>query len=454
MSIVGVDIRRDGSPWARFDPRALPLGLAVALALAGWIAACEQGAQSDPDPRTRPGSSPLRSAQTLALATWSGEHALDERIRKQQARVRASKLPAEELERLGWLFVTRARELSDPGSYNLALQCALAIEAHTPQSHAALLLRGHALHSLHHFAQAEPIARQLAMDRGLAFDWGLLGDVLIDRGRVDDAIAAYQRMVDIRPDSHSYSRAAHARYLKGDLPGALNAMDLACRAASPRNRESYAWVWSKLAQYQLQSGALELAQQSAQRALEVHPESATALKTEAQIYLARSEPERALAALENASARSQHPELLWMTIETLSSLGRTSQAHALQARLPAGAAEDPRAFALYLASRGDELALAARLVEQEMVERQDVYSYEALAWVQSAQGHHLQALENAKRSLEQGTRDPRLFYHAGLIAERAGNAVLAEAWLAQARAGAALLLPSQRSQLAVRKRDR
>jgi tetratricopeptide (TPR) repeat protein len=395
----------------------------------------------------------LPSAEVVALAGWRGDHQLDERIRKQQERVRNSKLPAEELERLGWLFVTRARELGDPGSYNMALQCALAIEARSAGSRAALLLRGHALHSLHHFAQAEPIARQLVAERGMASDFGLLGDVLLDRGELDEAIDAYQRMVEIRPDAHSYARAAQARYLKGDLSGALAAMEMACRAASPRNRESFAWVWSRLAQYQLQSGALDAGLESARRAREVAPESATALKAEAQAYLARSEPERALTVLNEAIERSLHPELLSMMIEALTALGRTEQAEVRERQLLArGAGEDPRAFALYLASQRRDLGLAAQLVEQELRERKDVYSYEALAWVQSAQGRHAEALENAKRSLAEGTRDPRLLYHAGLIAERAGDAALARIWLTEAQSGAALLLPSERGELSARTR--
>jgi hypothetical protein len=92
-----------------------------------------------------------------------------------------------------------------------------------------------------------------------------------------------------------------------------------------------------------------------------------------------------------------------MMIDALTALGRTDQAHVRENQLLArGAGEDPRAFALYLASQGRDLALAAQLVEQELREREDIYSYEALAWVQSAQGRHKEALENAKRSMAAG----------------------------------------------------
>jgi tetratricopeptide (TPR) repeat protein len=425
--------------------------LGRALLLSALLAsnACEH----DAGPRQMAAHAPpaSSSAEQIVLAPHAGDHSLDERIRELQRRIPTSKIPAQELERLGWTFIARARELADPGSYNLALQCALAIEQRDASSHAALLLRGHALHSLHHFAEAERIARKLVEARGLPFDHGLLGDVLVDRGQLDEASTAYQRMVDLRPDMHSYSRAAHVRYLTGDLPGALEAMAMASRAASPRNREGFAWTWAKLAQYQLQSGAPELAQSSAERALEVAPDSPQALKVSAQIRLARSELEPALDALRKAIERSPHPELLWMSVEALRGLDRTEQAHELEVTLLAsGESEDPRAFALYLATIGRDLPLAERLVQAEWAERKDCYGYEALAWVQSARGRHAEALRNAERSIATRSEDPRLYYHAGLIAERAGDPDRARDWLAHAASGASLLLPSQRAQLTAR----
>jgi tetratricopeptide (TPR) repeat protein len=395
---------------------------------------------------------PAVTAREIVLAPHAGEHALDEQIRRLQQRIPTSRIPAAELERLGWTFIARARELNDPGSYNLGLQCAQAIEDIDPGNHGALLLRGHSLQSLHHFVAAEQVARKLVRERGLAFDFGLLGDVLVDRGALDEAVESYQRMMDLRPDTHAYARAAHVRYLKGDLNGALRAMEQAARSASPRKAESFAWTWAKLAAYQLQSGYSELALNSAQRALEVLPESFHARRIEGLIWLSRGDAGRAVDALRAAAARTPHPEVLWMLSEALEQLGRTSEAAATRARLLAtGATEDPRAFALYLATQGQQLEAAETLVRNELAERKDVYSYEALAWVQAARDEVALALDAARRSLAAGSDDPRLYYHAGLIAERAGARAEAEAWLEHAERAAQMLLPSQRRVLTERR---
>ena len=114
----------------------------------------------------------------------------------------------------------------------------MTLEAADSKSPAALLLRGHVLISFHRFAEAEAIARELVAQRTLPFDYGLLGDALVEQGRLAEAVSAYQRMVDLRPDLQSYSRVAYMRWLKGDLDGAIEVARMAAGAASPLDPES------------------------------------------------------------------------------------------------------------------------------------------------------------------------------------------------------------------------
>src|SRR5262249_29637084 len=106
----------------------------------------------------------------LALAPHSGDTKADREIVRWQQGVRQSRQPETALEALGWAYVGKARESFDPGFYKLAEQCALALETHRPNIPEALLLRGHVLHNLHRFKEAEPLARELVARRGLAFD--------------------------------------------------------------------------------------------------------------------------------------------------------------------------------------------------------------------------------------------------------------------------------------------
>ena len=155
----------------------------------------------------------------LILAPHVGTGRLDMEITRLQAKLRDETNTFPYVEKLGWLFVAKARESFDPGYYKLAEQCALCLESHQPHAEEALLLRGHVLQSLHRFKEAELLARELGARRGLSFDYGLLGDVLMEQGSLSEAADAYQKMVDLKPDMQAYARISHLRWLKGDLAG-------------------------------------------------------------------------------------------------------------------------------------------------------------------------------------------------------------------------------------------
>src|SRR5580765_4156059 len=170
----------------------------TALSLCLLLTACHKSAEPSalhevkkPDPLA------------LALVPHDGSSRADQEITRWQQQVRTSKNSESAIEALGWAYVAKARESFDAGFYKLAEQCALALESKQPHCAEALLLRGHVLHNLHQFKAAEPLARQLVARRGIAFDYGLLGDVLMEQGRLEEGIGAYQQMVDLRPDLQS-----------------------------------------------------------------------------------------------------------------------------------------------------------------------------------------------------------------------------------------------------------
>src|SRR5947207_15901771 len=127
------------------------------------------------------------AAPQIILAPQSGDGKVDREIARLQQAVRNATNPNLLIERLGWTFVAKARQSFDPGYYKLAEQCAVYLDSRQPGSREALLLRGHVLHNLHCFKAAEPLARDLATKRGLACDFGLLGDVLMEQGRLKEA---------------------------------------------------------------------------------------------------------------------------------------------------------------------------------------------------------------------------------------------------------------------------
>ena len=212
----------------------------------------------------------------------------DRDIAKLQENLREQRDAARAAEHLGYRFIARARLSNDPGYYKVAEQAAACLESIAPNEPAALLLRGHVLHQMHRFGEAEAIARRLVALREFVLDFGLLGDALMEQGRVAEAAGAYQKMIDLKPFYQSYTRAAHLRWLKGDLDGAIEMMHAAVKAASPRDRESVAWAYSRLAMYELQRGRLAEAERMADASLQYVPDYAAALLARGRIQLAQN----------------------------------------------------------------------------------------------------------------------------------------------------------------------
>ena len=387
-------------------------------------------------------------ACTVALAPSAGSSENDREIARLQIEVRASVDARPALEQLGYRFVARARRTNDAGDYTLAERTADCLTSRYPDAPAALLLKGHVLHQLHRFAEAEQIARRLVATREFVLDYGLLGDALMDQGRLTEAAAAYQKMIDLKPYYQSYTRAAHLRWLKGDVDGAIELTGLAIQAASPRDPDSVAWAYTRLAGFELQRGRFDRADEAIGAALKYQPDYAGALLTRGRLLLAQQRAAEAVAPLQRAAALNPLPEYQWVLADTLRLLDRGEEADRIEGTLVAsGAQSDPRTLALFLATRQIRTTDAVAAVERELQARSDAFTVDALAWALNAAGRLEEADSAMARALATGIEDGRLFMHAAVIADRRGDTGAARQWAAKAHSLAATLFPSEITQL-------
>lgn len=399
--------------------------------------------------RPAPQSTPLH-ARSCAVAS-TADAGSDRDIAALQQDLREEHAPARAAERLGYRFISRARLSNDPGFYKVAEQAAACLESYQPDDPSALLLRGHILHQLHRFGEAEAIARRLVETREFVLDFGLLGDALMEQGRLAEAADVYQKMIDLKPFYQSYTRAAHLRWLKGDLDGAVRLMASAVKAASPRDPESLAWGYARLAAYELQRGHLDEAERTAAASLQTVPDYASALLVSGRIRLAQKKYPEAIERLERAARLNPLPDYEWTLAEALRAAGRHEQADMAEQRLRQnGAADDPRTFALYLSTRtaggappADDGRQAVELARHELTVRADVFTLDALAWALVNIGEVHEASVLIERALAEGTADARLFLHASVIAAADRRPVDAARWAGKARQLRFTLLPSE-----------
>src|SRR5438034_1257000 len=406
-----------------------------------------------PKTKSEPNKIPAATATldgplAVVLTPQTGDSRSDREIARLQQQIRSGRNVQLWVEQLGWAFVAKARESFDPGFYRLAEQCARLIEKRKPQSQEAMLLRAHVLQNLHRFKESETLARRLVQERGLSFDYGLLGDALMEQGKLNDAVEAYQRMMNLKPDLRAYARAAHMRWLKGDLSGAIEAMQLAVSAASPSDGESAAWVNTRLAFYLFQAGKFDEAEQRCAFALSLQSNYPPTLLLTGKILLAQNRLREAMDPLQKAAKLNPLPEYQWTLAEALRAAGRENEASGIEAQLrQRGATSDPRTVALFLATRRESSETALRLAKAEFDSRSDVFTHDALAWSLAAAGKFGEARREMERALAEGTQDGRLFFHAAMIASETGDDIETRLWLDKAIGLSHLLLPSERNEL-------
>lgn len=415
-----------------------PKFLLWAVLASGLVAS---GAQSSGDKIT----------EEMILTSQTGATREDTEIRHWQDRAGTPQATSADFDRLGWAFVAKARRTLDGGYYTLAEKTAAVSEARFGVSAESRLLRGHVFHNEHRFKEAEQLARALVAERGSPEDWALLSDALMEQGQLAEAVAALQKMVDLKPGIEAYSRIAQMRWLKGDLSGAIAAMEAAVRATSSRAAETSAWALARLSGFYLQNGQTARAGETASAATRLAPDFPPALLAAGRACLAAGKGAEGISALQQAVALNPLPEYQWWLADALAVAGRTSDASKVESELRRrGAASDPRTFALFLATRHEEPPTAVLLARTELENRADVLSHDALAWAFAANGDYAAAEPEMRAALAEQTHDARLYLHAGEIMQARGRGEEAAKFFAEAKPLAGTLTPAEGALLASR----
>jgi|SRR5580765_1669943 len=336
-------------------------------------------------------------------------------------------------------LMNEARLRGDASLYRKAEEAcdrALAID---PAHYDALRLRGWIYGGQHRFAEAAGAARRAQTIRPSdPFNFGALGDALIEIGDYAGAEAAFQTMIDLRPDSASYARGAYWRELNGDTKGAIDLMSRALDAAVAAGPAERAWYLSQRGDLRFARGEIAAAAADQSAALALAPQAPWALAGLARATAALDRDGEAVARYRRSLEIVPSPIVAAELATLLDQRGRSDEAKAALAlveatrRLQQGTGLFDRQIAVIDADRGHDVEDALKVAERSLTSRHDIYGYDAVAWCAFRAGHLARARETMPQALKLGTEDARLFYHAGMIARAAGNLAAARRALAHA----------------------
>lgn len=305
-----------------------------------------------------------------------------------------------------------SRDARDAARAEALIQRALTL---APRDFRAWALKAWDEMNRHQFREALVSVRQ-AHGLGVpsALTLGLESDALVELGRYDDALAVTQKLLDVFPGLPAYSRAAHLRFLHGDIEGAIGLLNESL-AMAPPGSEAHAWAFVQLAELHLNGGQIERAENALARAETLFPGRPDYAALRARVREAQGKPEEALALLQETVDRYPSPDYAVTAWRLARSLGDHEAMRRLALLLDSMARLDEagdkvfrRAFAEYYALRGNRYGEAERLAREECLRRPDIYSHALLAFVLRQAGKYREANRHRQAALRLGTRDRRL----------------------------------------------
>ena len=326
---------------------------------------------------------------------------------------------------LAMAYARRARETSDVHFYRKAEDALTRSFGIKPENFEGLKTEAWLLLGRHEFARARELATRLNQRNPDDVSvYGYLVDANAELGNYDEAVRAAQWMLNLRPGNVAgLTRAAYLRELHGDLPGAMELMQSAYDSVGSHETEDRAWILTQLSHLYLLSGDINKAEIDAEGALNLFPNYHYALGALAQVRLAQKRGGEAVALFEKRYQESPHPENLFALAEALREAGADARAAVCfeefrqKAEMESHLADNAnREFVAYLVDVQKDPPAALAIAERERARRHDVFTRDAYAWALASSGQYSKADAEIRQVIALGIKDPRVLYHAGVIA--------------------------------------
>ncbi|HSB12752.1 MAG TPA: tetratricopeptide repeat protein [Blastocatellia bacterium] len=356
------------------------------------------------------------------------------------------------LNKLATIYLQRVRETGDLNYLSLAARAAGASLTTLPpeQNIGGLVALTQVEYASHEFITARDHALRLTeLEPNKSYSFQMLGDALLELGEYDKAEAAFRRMEELGGIQGLTrvaveQRTARLGALHGDTEVAqrslTNALNIAMSLPVPP-RETVSWCRWQLGETAFGIGDYQTAERCYRDALVTFPDYFRALASLGRVRAAQGDLPGAIESYERATSIVPDPAFVAALGDLYKLAGRDKEAAAEYALVEQIAHLNDvngslynRQQALFCADHDIKTEEAYENALKEYAGRRDIYGADALAWTALKTGRVAEAQTAITEALRLGTRDARLFYHAGMIARAAGNSSGARNYLNRALA--------------------
>lgn len=325
-------------------------------------------------------------------------------------------------------YVQKSRETTDFSYLDHAVSILNEVLSEDSANYEALRLLTETQLERHLFSTAAESSRRLIqISPADSWNWGTLGDAYIEMGEYDKGAEAYQKMVSLRPDLASYNRAAHYRFLYGDVAGAVAIMKQAIASGSS-SPENVAWCMVDLGNIYFKRGQYALALQSFTDALRTFKNYHPAYAGLGRVLAETGDPTQAIESYLRAQEITPLPDYAAALFDLYKKTGQNNLAAKQMELLEvidkvsiANGEKANRNLALAFADHDVRLGRALQLAQGELEFRRDVYSYDALAWALYKNHRIAEAQQYMEKALALKTPEPMFRLHSELISRAAAS---------------------------------
>lgn len=345
-----------------------------------------------------------------------------------------------------------------------AVERALAI---APAYAPALIVRGSIRYAIHDFAGAEVDARgALKAAPADPSALAILGDALLEQGRIVEAAATYEQLRPIAGGPAFDIRQARLAYVTGDPSRAL---DLARKAAAGASGGGIAgadaidpvqlgFYHFAFGEYARLSGHADLAEAEFRVALDLRSTDLGALLGLARVQAFDGDINGAIGTLQTATAIAPTPEAEALLGDLFA--GRAGPGDPAAASAAFGTVRLTQTLSALAGTVYDRILLkfdldhgaaTAAIVDQAravLANRSDYGAHDLLAWALHRSGQDGEAWSQVQAAMATSVADARTLFHAGVIAAARGDVAAALKMLNRALALGPALDPHERSEAA------